>query len=71
MSRSISTAYLHLSRGDVTSIARKKVIFWGISTVVFQVIFSGGVLSLNVSGKAGFFPAVRNICSFGNIIRMS
>ena len=38
---SVFTAYLHSSRGDVSSFARKNFIFLGISTVVFRVNNSG------------------------------
>ena len=51
-----STAYLHSSLGDVSSFARKNLIFCGISTVitVFLVINSSGVFLLSVSGSARF-----------------
>ena len=37
------TAYLHAKCGDVSSFARKIIMFCAISTFVFRVINSGGV----------------------------
>ena len=45
----------HLLQGKI-------FIFYGISTVVFRVNNSGGVLLLRVSGSARFFPAVQSMC---------
>ena len=50
---------------------RDKIIFCGISTVVFLVNSSGGVFLLRVSGSARFFPAVHTMCKFGNFIKIS
>ena len=47
----VFTAFLHSSRGDVTSFARKNFRFAGIFTVVSRAINSGGVLPLGVSGS--------------------
>ena len=52
---SVFTAYLHFNRGDVSSFARKILMFCGISTVVFLVGNSGGVLLPRISGSARFF----------------
>ena len=68
---SVFTAYLHSSRGDVSSFARQNLMFCGISTVVFRVSNSSGVFRINVSGNARFFPAVQSICKFGNFIRIT
>ena len=65
---SVFTAYLHYSRGEISSFARKKnLIICGISTVVFLVINSGGVFLLRVSGRAILFPAVQTICKLKSI----
>ena len=68
---SVFTAYLHCNFGEVSSFARKNLIFCGISTVVFLVNNSGGVFLLRVSGSARFFPAVQTMCKFGNFIKIS
>ena len=68
---SVFTAYLHCNFSEVSSFARKHLIFCGISTVVFLVNNSGGLFLLKVSGNARFFPAVQNICKFGNFLEVS
>ena len=50
---------------------QKKLIFCGISTVVFLVNNSGGVFLLSVSGNARFFPAFQTISRFGNFIKVN
>ena len=57
---SVLTAYSHSNQGDVSSFARKNLIFCGISTVVFRVSNSSGVFLLNVSGNARFFSCCPN-----------
>ena len=61
---SVFTAYLYSNRGDVSFFARQNLIFFGISTVVFRVSSSDGVILLTVSGNARFFPAVQTIWDF-------
>ena len=80
MLASVFTAYLHSSRGDVPSFARKNFIFGGFSNFIFagfstvfffRVASSDGVLRLSVSGKTRFLPASQMICTFGSFIRIS
>ena len=68
---SVFTAYLHSNCGEVSSFARKSLMFSGISTVVFLVNSSGGVFLLRVSGSSRFFPALQLICKFGNFIKLN
>ena len=68
VSESVFTAYLHFNRGDVL-LLRERFFFCGFSIVVFRVR-SSSVFRLSVSGKPRFLPPVRNICSFGKIIRV-
>ena len=68
---SVLTAYLHFNLGEVSSCARKNSLFCGISTVVFLVNKSGGVILLRVSGSARFFPGVQTVCKFGNSIKIN
>ena len=68
---SVFTAYLHFNCGEVSSFARKNLLFCGISTVVFLVIISGGVFQLGVSGSARFFPAVQTFCKLENFIKIT
>ena len=60
---SVFTAYLHCNLGEVSSFARKNLKLCGLSTVVFLVNNSGGVILLRVSGSARFFPAVQTMCN--------
>ena len=68
---SVFTAYLHSNRGEVSSFARKNLMFCGISTVVFLVSNSGGVFQLGVSGSARFFPAVQTLCKLENFNKIN
>ena len=45
--------------------------FYGITTVVFLLINSGGVFQLSVAGNGRFFPAVQTNSKFWNFIRIS
>ena len=67
----VFTAYLHSSRGVVSSFARKTFIFCGVFSVVFCVTNSVGVFRLSVYGNARFFPAVQTICKFRKFIKIS
>ena len=60
---SVFTASLHFNLGEVSSCARKSLIFCVISTVVFLDNISGCVFPLRVSGSARFFPAVQTMCN--------
>ena len=59
LSRSIFTAYLHSSLGDIS--------FFDY-IVVFLVNNSGGVFRLSLYGIARLFPAVQSIFRFENFI---
>ena len=65
---SVFTAYLHFNLREVSTCARKNLLLCGISIDVFLVNNSGDVFLLRVSGSARFFPALQNICKFGNFI---
>ena len=52
---SVFIAYLHCNFGEVSSFARKNLIFCGNLTVVFLVNSSGGVFLLRVSGSVRIF----------------
>ena len=68
---SVFTAYLLFNLDEISSCARKKLIFCGISTVAFLVNNSGGVFLLRVLGSARCFPAVQTICKFVNFIKIN
>ena len=63
--------YIYSNRGDVWSFARENFMFYGITTVVFLLINSGGVFQLSVAGNGRFFPAVQTNSKFWNFIRIS
>ena len=52
---SVFTACFHCNLGDISSFPMKRFVFCGISTVVFLVNNSGGVLLLRVLGSARLF----------------
>ena len=68
---SVFTAYFHCNCGEVSSFARKNLLFCSILTIVFPVNNSVGVFLLRVSGSARFFPAVQTMCKFGIFIKIS
>ena len=63
---SVFTAYLHFNRGEVSSFARKNLLFCDISTVVLLVNYPSGVFLLRVSGSARFFLLSKLYRSLGS-----
>ena len=68
---SVFSAYLHSSLGDVSSFARKNLIFCGISTVVFLFINSSDVFLLSVSGSARFSLLSKLYVELGNVFKVN
>ena len=68
---SVFSANLHCNHGDISSFARKKLMFCVISTVVFLANKSGGVFLPRVSGSARFFSCFQPLCKLGIFIKFS
>ena len=56
----VFTTYFHSNSGEVSSFARKNLMFCGISTVVFLVSNLGDVFLLRVFGSARFCSCCPN-----------